>query len=103
MDYYHATDAVVSPGDVILSAVARGHRSLHAELPYYDPTLVYLVDEHEDLIRMEQHGAHLYRVRPLGAVRPDPERDSARWPVADDDPAAFSWACDAAIVLQVVY
>jgi hypothetical protein len=103
LNYYHATDAVVSPGDVIRSAAARGHRSRHAETRFYDPTLVYVVDEHADPIRMEQHGSHLYRVRPLGPVRADPERDPGRWPVASEDPAAFSWACDAAIVLHVVY
>jgi hypothetical protein len=102
VNYYHATDAVLSPGEVIRSAAALGYRSRHADVPTYAPTLVYVVDENEDPIRMEQHGAHLYRVRPIGSVRADPERDPARWPLEDDDPAAFSWVCDAAVVEAVV-
>jgi hypothetical protein len=102
LNYYHATDALLSPGDLIRSAAARGHRSRHADVRTYDPALVYVVDDNEDLIRTEQHGSHLYRVRPLGLLRADPERDPVRWSVADEDPAAFCWACDAAIVVEVM-
>jgi hypothetical protein len=76
--YLHETDAVLLPGQVIVPAAARGHRSRHldAGVPGYDPALVYLSDSHDSEFggsHLGVHGEHTYLVVPLGPLGPDPE------------------------------
>lgn len=91
MPWYHNTDAELNPGDMLLPAAERGHksewgsRSTNAETgqstpiyPHYDPHSVYLYNEHGDPGDYEDFGQHRYEVEPIGATRPDPEHESMR-------------------------
>ena len=91
MPWYHNTDAELNPGDELLPASQRGHKSewesqsTNAETgqstplyPHYDPHSVYLYNEHGDPGDYEDFGQHRYEAEPIGQTKPDPEHESMR-------------------------
>lgn len=86
--YVHETDAVLSPGDLIVASATRGQVSRWADVPGYDPGRVYVTDAHDDAYDpgcVGHHGAHRYLVEPLGPVGADPEVE--HWNRFYGDPA----------------
>jgi hypothetical protein len=76
--YFHNSDHVFAPGDVIRPAHETGHASRWADHEGYSPKHVYVWHEHgmhdnaEEAF--EEHGRHTYEVEPLGHVEDDPEK-----------------------------
>jgi len=114
MRYFHNTDAILKPGDIVTSAKTRKTPSRWGpNADRYDPSVVYLLDENAG----PEHytfGYYIYEVMPEGKVSPDPEKgmyldtvpDQLRaeedWDDEASDPAKFSWITPQARVIRKV-
>ena len=92
---FHSTDASLRPGDEVVPAAARNHRSRHVRAPGYDPTLVYLYDEGTGQFDADNYGSRTYEVEVEGEVERDPE--ALEWAAragkpVEDTTMAHVWA-----------
>jgi hypothetical protein len=100
--FFHATDADLSPGDILTPAHDRGFTGKWADLPDYNASKVYLYDTNAGEYDAEDWGKNIYEVEPIGPVDPDPEYHPEQWDAPEDDPAFGSWVTDNARVVRKV-